>query len=243
MKQHWKRHQQRQGGAFSGQGPAKGRGQAAGNQGDLMEGVIQHHGRFAFMLAETEGGSDVFLRGKGLDLAMDGDRVQARVRREATGRFCGEIVSVLKRARTSIVGILKQFPRGWAVLPEKGEAPPAQVINFAPGVVPVAGSFAVLQVTRWPTAVMGAAGTVIEVLGGPDDVRARITSLLRARGINDNFPKEALEQSDAYGDKIDPSQWAGREELFHLPIVTIDGADAKDFDDAVSIEPQPGGLI
>ncbi len=195
------------------------------------------------MLAETEGGSDVFLRGKGLDLAMDGDRVQARVRREPAGRFCGEIVNVVKRARTSIVGILKQFPRGWAVLPEKGEAPPAQVINFAPGVVPVAGSFAVLQVTRWPTPVMGAAGTVIEVLGGPDDVRARITSLLRARGINDNFPKEALEQSDAFGDTLDPSQWAGREELFHLPIVTIDGADAKDFDDAVSIEPQPGGLV
>jgi len=227
MKQHWKKHQRRP---------------AAGNQESILEGVIQHHGRFAFMLAETEGGSDVFLRGKGLDLAMDGDRVKARVRRETNGRFCGEIVGVVKRARTSIVGILKQFPRGWAVLPEKGEAPPAQVINFAPGVTPVAGSFAVLQITRWPTETMGAAGTVSEVLGGSDDVRARITGLLRARGINDIFPKEALAQSDAYGNKLDPSQWAGREELFHLPIVTIDGADAKDFDDAVSIEPQPGGL-
>ena len=228
MKKHWNKHQRR---------PEPGRKEA------MLEGVIQHHGNFAFLLTEVAGGSDVFLRGKGLDLAMDGDRVQARVRREASGRFCGEIVSVLKRARTSIVGILKQFPRGWAVLPEKGDVPPAQVINFAPGVVPVSGSFAVLKVTSWPTAIMGAAGTVIEVLGGPDDVRARITSLLRARGISECFPEDALTQSNAFGDKLDPSQWAGREELFNLPIVTIDGADAKDFDDAVSIEPQPAGLV
>jgi len=227
MKQHWKKRSQRP---------------AAGHQEALLEGVIQHHGRFAFLLAETEGGSDVFLRGRGLDLAMDGDRVQARVRREPNGRFCGEIVRVLKRARTSMVGILKHMPRGWAVCPEKGDAPPAQVISFAPKVTPKEGSFAVLEITRWPTENLGAAGSVIEVLGGPDDTRARITSLLRARGIIETFPKDALAQSAALPAKLSHSDWKGREELFHLPIVTIDGADAKDFDDAVSIEPCPGGL-
>ncbi|PIS47220.1 MAG: ribonuclease R [Elusimicrobia bacterium CG08_land_8_20_14_0_20_51_18] len=227
MKQHWKRRQQRS---------------AAGHQEALLDGVIQHHGRFAFLLTETEGGSDVFLRGRGLDLAMDGDRVQAKVRREPNGRFCGEIVRVLKRAHTSIVGILKQMPRGWAVYPEKGDAPPAQVIGFAPKITPKEGSFAVLEITRWPTANHAAAGSVIEVLGGSDDTRARITSLLRARGISEHFPKDALAQSAALPAKLQPSDWKGREELFHLPVVTIDGADAKDFDDAVSLEPLPGGL-
>jgi ribonuclease R len=205
--------------------------------------VIQHHGRFAFLLAETEGGSDAFLRGRGLDLAMDGDRVQARVRREPGGRFSGEIIKVVKRARTSIVGILKPVPRGWTVCPEKGSAPPAQVTGFAPKITPKEGFFAVLEITRWPTTGVGASGRVIEVLGGPDDTRARITSLLRARGIVESFPREALEQSSALPARLQPADWKGREELFHLPIVTIDGADAKDFDDAVSIEALAGGLI
>ena len=227
MKRHWKKHQTRP---------------AAGNQESLLDGIIQHHGRFAFLLTETEGGSDVFLRGRGLDLAMDGDRVQARVRRETTGRFSGEIVRVLKRARTSLVGILKRTPRGWTVCPEKGNAPPAEVTGFAPKIAPQEGAFAVLEITRWPTESAGAAGSVTEVLGGPEDTRARITSLLRARGIVETFPKDALLQSAALPSKLQPSDWKGREELFRLPVVTIDGADARDFDDAVSIEPVPGGL-
>ncbi len=227
MKKHWNRHQRR---------PEPGRREV------MLDGVIQHHGNFAFLLTEVAGGSDVFLRGKGLGLAMDGDRVQARVRREAGGKFCGEIVRVLKRARTSMVGILRQTPRGWAVCPEKGDAPPAQVISFAPRVKPREDSFAVLEITRWPTENVGAAGSVIEVLGGSDDTRARVTSLLRARGISETFPKNVLEQSAGLPANPRSSDWKGREELFHLPVVTIDGADARDFDDAVSIEGLPGGL-
>jgi len=213
-------------------------------QENLLEGVIQHHGRFAFLLSEIEGGSDVFLRGRGLDLAMDGDRVEARVRPGENGRMSGEIVRVIKRARTSLVGVLKQLPVGqglWAVFPEKGDAPPAQVTGFCDNLSPKAGSLAVLEITRWPTPTAGAAGLVTELLGEPDDVRARVTSLLRARGISECFPKEVLAESAAYGTKLEPSEWRGREELFHLPVVTIDGADAKDFDDAVSIEPLEGG--
>ena len=222
MKRHWQNHNKRR-------APREA-------QGDLAEGVIQHHGRFAFLLSEKEGGSDVFLRGRGLDLAMDGDRVQARVHQENDGRFSGEIVSVLKHAHTSIVGILKQFPHGWAVFPEKGSALAAQVTGFANKITPLAGSLAVMEITRWPTETTGSAGIVVELLGDPDDLRVRISSMLRSRGIIEHFPKEVLAQSDAFGAEIDRAQWQGREELFHLPIITIDGADAKDFDDAVSIE-------
>lgn len=209
---------------------------------ETREGVLQHHGRFGFLLAEKEGEPDVFIRGRGLELAMDGDRIAARVRPEANGRLAGEITKVLVRAHTSIIGILKEFPRGWALFPEKGNAPPAQVTGFAPNVSPAAGSFAVLEVTRWPTETMGAAGIVTEVVGRPDDLRARITALLRARRINEAFPREALAQSEALPAKLEPAHWQGREELFHLAVVTIDGADAKDFDDALSIEPMAGGV-
>ncbi len=205
--------------------------------------MIQHHGNFAFLISETPGGSDVFLGGRGLALAMDGDRVQASVRRESSGKLAGSILKVVKRAHTSLVGVLRQDRKGWALCPEKGEAPPAQVTSFANGVKPAEGAFAVLEVTRWPTPEMGAAGKIIEIIGDSGDIRARITSLLRARGINETFRKETLAESAAWGLELTPANWAGREELFNLPVVTIDGADAKDFDDAVSLERLAGGLV
>ena len=202
-----------------------------------IEGAIQHHGRFAFLISEEEGGSDVFLHGRGLRLAMDGDRVEASVKREDDGRLSGEILRVVKRAHDSLVGVLKKTPSGWSIVNEKGDAPPTEVTGFAHNIHPMEGALAVLEIKRWPEENAGAAGFVTELLGAPDDIRARITSLLRARGISEKFPKEVLAQSAALPDKLDPSIWRGREELFDLTIFTIDGADAKDFDDAVSIEP------
>lgn len=231
------------GGEQTRKAPFRGHRAGAGKHEAILEGVIQHHGRFAFLLTETEGGSDVFLRGRGLDMAMDGDRVQARVRSEKTGRLCGEIIRVIKRARTSIVGILKHARSGWAVFPEKGDAPPAQVTGFCAKAAPREGALAVLEVTRWPTVNAGAAGRVIEVLGDTENVQVRITALLRARGISEDFPEEVLAQSAAFPASIEPSQREGREELFHLPVVTIDGADARDFDDAVSLERLDGGMV
>lgn len=211
-------------------------GRQRSDKGTIVKGVIQHHGRFAFLLSETEAGADVFLHGRGLALAMDGDRVAAKVHREADGRFAGEIMNVLTHAHKNVIGILKKLPHGWIVVSEKGEAPATEVIGFQHKITPVAGAVAVLEITRWPTERLGAAGMVTEILGQADNVTTRITMLLRAHGISEIFPKEVLHQSNALPVKLEAADWHGREELFHLPIVTIDGADAKDFDDAVSLE-------
>ncbi|MDD5259494.1 MAG: ribonuclease R [bacterium] len=212
-------------------------------KGTIVTGVIQHHGRFAFLLAEKENGADVFLHGRGLDLAMDGDKVSAKVHREADGRFSGEIINVLEHARKNIIGVLKKLPHGWIVVSEKGDVPATEVAGFGQKLTPTPGAIAVLQITRWPTERLGAAGRVTEILGQTGDVKTRITMLLRAHGISETFPKEVLNQSNALPGKLEPPDWRGREELFHLPIVTIDGADAKDFDDAVSLEPLDRDVI
>ena len=228
MRKHWKKKERRP---------------SAGGHEALLEGAIQHHGTFAFLLSEKEGTGDAFLRGRSLDLAMDGDRVLARVRPEKSGRLAGEIVKVVKRARTTMVGVLRRTGGRWALFPEKGSAPPAEVTGFGPGLTPSEGDLAVLEVSRWPEAGRPAAGPVNEVLGDPSDMRARIDAVLRARGINEDFPKEAVDQAAAFGVRLQPAAWKGRETLFDLPVCTIDGADAKDFDDAVSLEPLPGGLL
>jgi ribonuclease R len=228
MRKHWKQKEKRG---------------ASGGHEAIVEGVIQHKGTFAFLLSEKPGVEDVFIRGRGLDLAMDGDRVQAKVRPEKTGRLAGEIIKVVKRAHTSMVGILRRVNNSWALFPEKGSAPPALVSGFAQKLVPVEGSFAVLEVKRWPESGAGASGIVTEILGDPGDIRARIDSILRARGINEVFPKEVTDQAAAYGSRLEPAAWKGREVLFDLPVCTIDGADAKDFDDAVSLEDLGNGML
>ncbi len=228
MKRHWKRQERRP---------------AAGGHEALVEGVIQHKGTFAFLLSEKEGVGDAFLRGRSLDMAMDGDRVLARLRPEKSGRLAGEIVKVVKRAHVNMVGVLREVNGAWALFPEKGSAPPARVSGFAPGVKPEEGAFAVLEVKRWPESGAPAYGVVTEVLGDPGDVGARIDSILRSKGISEVFPKEVLAQADAFGSRLEPAQWKGREELFGLTVFTIDGADAKDFDDAVSLEDLGGGRL
>ncbi|HOW89522.1 MAG TPA: VacB/RNase II family 3'-5' exoribonuclease [Elusimicrobiales bacterium] len=207
----------------------------------IAEGRVQHHGNFAFLISETEGEPDVFLRG-GLGMAMDGDRVQVRVPGGGGGRPCGEIVRVLKRARSSIVGVLRRSPTGWTLSSGRNGSPAAQVLGFSCRGTPSEGCFAVLKVSRWPSERSCAAGTVTELLGGTGDIRARITALLRERGIEERFTEGSLAQSRAFGARLEPSQWKGREELFGLPVFTIDGADAKDFDDAVSLEKLGGGM-
>lgn len=172
---------------------------------------------------------------------MDGDRVEARLTGERGGRRFGEIVRVVTRARATAVGILRKG-RFWSLHPE-GAAEDAglEVLGFAPGVEPRAGVLAALKIERWPSEERGPAGTVTEILGKPDQPAARRKAVLAARDIPTVFPEDVLKEANAL--PLDPveSDWKGRRVLFDLPIFTIDGADAKDFDDAVSLEVRPNG--
>ena len=208
----------------------------------LIEGKIQHRGHFAFLIAETEGGKDVYLSGKTLKLAMDGDRVAARIVGNRGGKLSGEIVRVLVRGRTTMVGVLRRAGKFWALVPEGGtEADALEVTGPAKGVTLVEGQLAALKIERWPTETRTAGGVVFEILGPADDPKTRVKAVVASKDIPTEFPEDVLEQ--AAGMPLDPapSDWAGRNVLFDLPVFTIDGADAKDFDDAVSIEDLPGG--
>ncbi|OGR46900.1 MAG: hypothetical protein A2X40_02540 [Elusimicrobia bacterium GWC2_65_9] len=203
----------------------------------FVEGEVQHHGHFAFLVSEEPGQSDVYLRGRTLRLAMNGDRIQARVTGAQGGRRLGEIVRVVSRARTSMVGVLRRAGKFWAVIAEGGdEADGLQVLGLAKGVKPLEGHLVSLKIDRWPTEDRAAGGTVTEILGSPADPKTRVRALLAARELPTVFPDDALAQADALPREVEPDAWEGRPDLFGLPLFTIDGSDAKDFDDAVSLE-------
>lgn len=212
----------------------------APQSGRDIEGKLQRKPRFGFVLSEVQGQPDLFIAGPSLRLAMDGDRVRARVTRPGT-RPEGEIVSVVKRARETLVGAFHpgQGGRPPTLVPE-GNADPVSITDLG-FLSPSPQDLCVLKVTRWPESGQGAAGVLTEVLGRRNDPQVDLKFLLRKYNLPESFPAEVEKEARDYGDDVPASAWAGRRTFFDVPVFTIDGADAKDFDDAVSLEKKPGG--
>ena len=206
---------------------------------ELIEGIVQHHGRFAFVVPPG-GGGDYYVSDDSLRLAMDGDRVAVRPRPSRGGdRKEGTIIRVVSRGRKTMVGRLRKRGGKWFVEPDEGE--PVSVLEFSKSVKPESGAMAVLKLTRFPSATNNAGGSVEEILGDPGSPRVRANAALRSRELPDHFPNLVLKETASFPEKVTKSLWRGRRELFDLPLFTIDGADAKDFDDAVSLEDLGGG--
>jgi ribonuclease R len=215
--------------------PPRARTEHAGSP--PVEGKLQHKGRFGFVLSETAGKPDLFITGPSLKLAMNGDRVLARTLRHGD-RPEGEILSIVTHARTTVVGAFLSGPRP-ALAPE-GPGDPVTILEKG-GLTPKAGDLCVLRVTRWPTVSEPAAGVLTEILGRRNDPSTDLKFLLRKYSIPDAFPTPVEQDAASFGDDVSPAAWEGRKTFFDLPVFTIDGADAKDFDDAVSLEERPGG--
>ncbi len=217
-------------------------GNREGGGGSFLEGKLQHKGRFGFLISEVAGTADAYISGPSLGLAMDGDRVKVRLGGERNGKRMGEIVEVLTRARSVAVGFLRKAGKFWAVVPEgSDESQAITVIAFAPGANAEAGMLAAIKIERWPTENQPAGGTVTQILGRADEPKVRLAATLAQKEIDTKFPDAVENEASKFGLDPTPEQWAGRKELFDLPVFTIDGADAKDFDDAVSLEEIPGG--
>ena len=210
----------------------------------LIEGKIQHRGHFGFLISEQEGGKDVYISGPTLKLAMDGDRVAARLTGNRGGKVSGEIVRVLTRGRTTMVGALRRAGKFWGLIPDGGVVDDAlEVTGADKGVELVEGQIAALRIERWPTEQRTAGGVVFEILGSPDDPKTRVKAVVASKDIPTEFPEAVLAAAEALPNDPEPSSWEGRRVLFELPTFTIDGADAKDFDDAVSLEDLGGGKL
>lgn len=223
------------------QGPPPSSPRAGGASKEIfMEGIIQVKGRFGFLLSEDPALPDAFIGPDTLRLAMGGDRVLARVRTGRDGiKSEGEIIKVLKRARSTMVGTYQKASEGDVVRPEADTAPIK--ITDRGGFNPEEGEAVVVRITNWPTLDQAGEGVLTEVLGRPDDSLVQMRMLIRKYELAETFPAEVVKEAEAYGTQVPEAALAGRETFFHLPVMTIDGADAKDFDDAVSLEPLPNG--
>jgi ribonuclease R len=175
--------------------------------------------------------------------ARHGDEVTVEiVRRDpARRRAVGRIVAVTRRANETIIGTLERHGQRWLLVPMNALDPPLALSGPPPG----AGQEGLVALAR-PQRGDGRqppAGVVERVLGAPDDPEVQFLCIAFEHGLQTEFPAAVTAAAEALPTDPDEREIAGRRDLRALPFVTIDGETARDFDDAVCLEPQPGGGV
>jgi ribonuclease R len=212
-------------------------------QMDLVQGRISAHpDGFGFVVPD-EDGDDLYLSPKQMRLVFNGDRVLAAVTRvDRRGRKEGGIVEVLERAHTQVAGRLLIESGVAMVVPDDPRltqdilVPSDRVGKAGPGQI------VVVRIDRPPTLERSAVGEIIAILGHADEPGIATDIAIYSHQLPHEFPGEVVEQAEAFGDEINPGHAEGRLDLRDTPLVTIDGADARDFDDAVFAEPRGDGF-
>ncbi len=205
---------------------------------DLIAGRVQgHRDGFGFLLADT-GGPDTFLSPREMQKAMHGDRVLVkRVGFDSRGRPEGVIIEVTDRAHRQLVGRFLSERGVTIVVPEDQRIkhdiliPPGDARHAQPGQV------VTVEITDPPSGHAAPIGRVVEVLGEIDDPGMEIEIAVRKFDVPHQFDEAAVAAASELPAAVRSADLRGRVDLRDVPLVTIDGEDARDFDDAVYCEP------
>ncbi len=209
---------------------------------DLIKGRVEGHPDGFGFLRRDDGLPDIFLGPKEMRELLHGDRVIVRISgTDRRGRPEGKLVEVLERANNRVVGRVINEHGVMIVVPENRRL--AQDILVAPGgrKKPEAGQIVTVELVEQPTKFAQPIGRIVEVLGNYADPGMEIEIALRKHDLPYEFSTEAKAQTRKLPDVVRKKDWSGREDLTKLPLVTIDGETAKDFDDAVYCERQGKG--
>lgn len=193
---------------------------------------------FGFVIPDNKGDkSDVFIPPRALNGAMNNDRVLARVNNNTSGkRPEGEILRIIVRANNKVVGVFHQAGDFAFVTPDdKRIGQDIYVIrrNFNGA---KDGQKVVVEITQWPQESRKPEGKISEILGNIGDVGLEILSIIKQNDLPLQFPDNVLDASKKVPKIIKKNELKGRRDLRERVIVTVDGEDAKDLDDAVYVE-------
>lgn len=205
----------------------------------LVQGRIETHKKgFGFLIAEVEGESDVFVPSSSMNGAMNNDRVVVQITREDKSgkKREGEVVEVIERANNTIIGIYEDSRNFGFVVPEDTRLNQDIFVSKKDKNGANHGDVVIVKVTKWPDGRRSPEGVVKEVLGKKGDKGLDILTIIKKFGLPEEFPPKVLSYAEGISDEIDLKEIKRRKDIRDLRMVTIDGEDAKDLDDAVSIE-------
>lgn len=204
---------------------------------NLMRGkFIGHPKGFGFVAPEEAGLDDVFIPPTETNGAVNGDKVMIRVSEGSSGdRREGAIIRIIERGTTKAVGTFQENKGFGFVVTDDKKMNMDIFIAKDDTLGAVDGHKVVVEITGWPEGRKSATGMVTQILGHKNDPGVDILSIIHKYGIETEFPPDVLEQANNVPDEIDPADLTDRRDLRGEQIVTIDGADAKDLDDAVQV--------
>ncbi len=197
----------------------------------LLGTIKKHRDGFGFVARLDRKGEDVFVPPDEAARALDGDLVRIEVVPARGGRKAGRLVEVVERRRRLLVGTYHARGKHSFVVPAD-----AEIDAYVP--VPetrAARDGEVVKVALDPGSGR-LAGSVVEAVGLPGEPRVEVLKVAYAKGFADVFPEPVRREAQAVPDRVRDEDRRGRRDLTHLPLVTIDGEDARDFDDAVFVE-------
>jgi len=211
---------------------------------DLIPGVvIANPDGFGFLRPDAGGGDDLFLPPFEMRKAMHGDRVLGSVTGvDRRGRREGAIVEVLERRLNRLIGRFTVEAGISYVVPDDKRIQRNVMIPPDARLEAQAGQLVVCEIVQAPDARRPPIGRVLAVLGDRLTASLAVEAAIHGHEIPHEFPPEVLAQAAAVPVDVDATVAATRVDLRALPLVTIDGEDAKDFDDAVYCEPNRGGF-
>lgn len=206
---------------------------------NLVRGRIQMHAKgFAFLIPDDEEQRDIYIHHSDLASAMNNDKVLVRLEKKSDGgnRPEGTVIRILERTIHTVVGTFEDNGSFGFVVPDDKRIPndifvPKSMINGA-----VSGHKVIVYITKYPEDRMSAEGEIIQILGHKNDPGIDIISIIYKHGISIDFPDEVLAQAKSTPETIRDEELSFRKDLRDEQIVTIDGADAKDLDDAVTVK-------
>ena len=209
----------------------------------LLKGRLTMNAKgYGFVVPEEAGMDDIFIPAHELNLAMHGDTVMVRVSSANSGqRREGSIVRIIERGLKETVGTyIENKGFGFVTLDDKKMGGDIFIPNESKNGA-IDGHKVVVKIVAYPDGVHSAEGEIGQILGHKNDPGVDILSIIYKHGLPQDFPEDVLAQANKVKDQIQEKDLFKRRDLRSETIVTIDGADAKDLDDAVSVTELPNG--
>lgn len=206
---------------------------------NLVVGTLQASDKgYGFVIPDDPDEADVYIPSDAIAGAMHGDRVAARVHGQRPGGRAreGEIIRIVKRANTRIVGTFEAGRHYAFVTPDDRRLGPDIFVAKAEWGGAKNGAKVVVEIVKWPENKRSAEGKVVEILGHKGDPGIEILSIIKNHSLPTEFPPEVEAAAARIPDRVGEGDLKGRRDLRDLTLVTIDSEDAKDLDDAVHVE-------
>lgn len=211
----------------------------------LIEGIFEANERgFGFVIPDDENESDIFVAPADIKGAWNGDRVEVRVVSKGDEKRGPEgiITKIIERSHKKIIGKFEKSKNFAFVIPNNKKITqdifiPKSCFGGARN-----NEIVAVEIVKWPEGRRAAEGKVVQRLGKVGKPGVDILTIMCDYDITEDFPKEVLNEADSIPEEISKNEYKNRRDLRNVKMVTIDGEDAKDLDDAVSIEKMENGM-